>query len=320
MDKSSYPLVSLVVITYNSASFILETLESAKTQTYLNLELIISDDCSSDNTFEICKKWKIENKRRFNSINLVKTAKNSGIAANCNNGLKLSRGEWIKIIAGDDCLKANCIELFIDYIKKDSLSVINALHSKMDIYQNSFSDINYLQTTNPLKYLFADERLKANHQYSLLLRDVYYVGAPSTFYRRGFLNQINGFDEGLPYEDWPLYLKITKAGFKIHYLDKVTVNYRIHASSIFNLDEGLLFNDFFIKDLKVYKTLRRNNLPLLDRINEDFFYFFQGILFKYGFNRITPFSKTIYRIVDFTHSKTKRIIRLFLEMKIKQNL
>ena len=50
-------LVSVVVITYNSEKYILETLESIKTQSYKNLELIISDDCSKDDTVMICRDW-----------------------------------------------------------------------------------------------------------------------------------------------------------------------------------------------------------------------------------------------------------------------
>ncbi len=51
------PLVSIIVITYNSSKYVLETLESAKAQTYQNIELIVSDDGSTDNTIEICKIW-----------------------------------------------------------------------------------------------------------------------------------------------------------------------------------------------------------------------------------------------------------------------
>ena len=59
------PLVSIIVITYNSSKYVLETLESAKAQTYQNIELIVTDDCSNDNTVEICRKWIEENKERF---------------------------------------------------------------------------------------------------------------------------------------------------------------------------------------------------------------------------------------------------------------
>ena len=56
------PLVSVVVITYKSANTILETLESFKQQTYKNIELIVSDDCSPDHTVEVVEEW-IKNKR-----------------------------------------------------------------------------------------------------------------------------------------------------------------------------------------------------------------------------------------------------------------
>lgn len=56
------PLVSIQVVTYNAAKTILETLESIKAQTYPPIELIISDDCSRDNTVEICREWVMDNR------------------------------------------------------------------------------------------------------------------------------------------------------------------------------------------------------------------------------------------------------------------
>jgi alpha-1,3-rhamnosyltransferase len=55
--KNQKPLVSVVIITYNSSKYVLETLESAKAQTYQNIELIVSDDCSTDDTVEKCREW-----------------------------------------------------------------------------------------------------------------------------------------------------------------------------------------------------------------------------------------------------------------------
>src|SRR5690606_12047202 len=105
----SHPLVSVVVITYNSAKYVLATLESIKAQTYQNIELIVSDDCSNDDTVEICRSWMVENCERFIRTELITTEKNKGIPANCNRGVTASQGLWIKIIAGDDLLLPNCI-------------------------------------------------------------------------------------------------------------------------------------------------------------------------------------------------------------------
>ena len=63
-------LVSIITPTYNSAKYVLETLESIKSQTYHNIELIISDDASQDNTVDICELWLKENKERFRNSDL----------------------------------------------------------------------------------------------------------------------------------------------------------------------------------------------------------------------------------------------------------
>ena len=75
------PLVSIVVITYNSSEYVCETLESAKAQSYQNIELIVSDDASTDNTVPIVTKWIRENKSRFVCVEIVTSPSNTGITA-----------------------------------------------------------------------------------------------------------------------------------------------------------------------------------------------------------------------------------------------
>jgi alpha-1,3-rhamnosyltransferase len=317
---SKEPLVSIIVITYNSAKYVLETLESAKDQTYKNIELIISDDCSSDDTIEICRKWINASHNRFIRRELITYDKNTGISANCNRGIKAAKGKWIKFIAGDDSLQKDCIESFIDYLHRNKNNHIDVIHSEMALYKNSFTEINFLSTTNTSKYLFNDLRLNAKDQYLLLLRYVFYIGAPSTFYRSELLKKVNGFDESMPYEDWPLYLKTTKAGYRIYFLDKPTINYRIHSDSIYNSEKDLLFNGFFMKDKVVYEAYRRSYLSVMERLNEDLFYLVRESLYKFGLNKKSFFSKLIFRTTEFIYLKTKRIFRFALEREIVNNL
>jgi alpha-1,3-rhamnosyltransferase len=77
--------------------------------------LIISDDCSTDNTVEICKNWLEENKERFKHTELITVKKNTRIAPNLNRGIKQSNGIWIKSIGGDDALEDNIIEKYLEY-------------------------------------------------------------------------------------------------------------------------------------------------------------------------------------------------------------
>jgi glycosyltransferase involved in cell wall biosynthesis len=315
-----HPLVSIIVITYNSSDYVLETLESAKEQSYKNIELIVTDDCSKDNTVNICCKWIEENNHRFLRTELISTEINSGIPANCNRGIRSSSGEWIKLIAGDDTLKRNCIADFIEFLNQNSRIVIDAIHSKMDVYKDSFIDSNYLLTTTVSKYLFNDQKIGPDSQYSLLLRDVFYIGAPSTFYSKRLLNRINSFDETMPYEDWPFYLNITSKGHKIHFLDKSTVNYRIHKGSIYNKKGCKQINDFFISDKMVYYQYRRPFLTLLERINEDFYFYAIGFLNKKQSDKESLFFKLVHTNVQFIYKKAKRIFRFILTHKITKKL
>jgi glycosyltransferase involved in cell wall biosynthesis len=89
-------LVSVIIVTYNSSEFIIETLESVKEQSYKIIELIITDDASTDNTVLKCEQWLSENKSHFLSTKLITIDKNSGIVANRNRGLSAASGEWVK--------------------------------------------------------------------------------------------------------------------------------------------------------------------------------------------------------------------------------
>ena len=110
------PLVSIAVVTYNSSKTVLETLDSIKEQTYPNIELIISDDCSKDNTVELCRGWVEKNKGRFVRVEILTVETNTGVSANFNRADAASRGEWGKPIAGDDLLLPNAIQEYVNYI------------------------------------------------------------------------------------------------------------------------------------------------------------------------------------------------------------
>ena len=84
MNPKKTPLVSISLLTYNSDRFVLETLESVKAQTWQHIELIISDDGSTDQTVMICSNWLVENQQRFNKTQLITVAQNTAIPSNWN--------------------------------------------------------------------------------------------------------------------------------------------------------------------------------------------------------------------------------------------
>lgn len=114
--KDTSPLVSVCVVTYNSAEFIIETLESIKSQTYKKMELIISDDCSSDNTVELCEEWIEKNESYFFRTEILTVNKKTGSRANVKRVEEKTKGKYNKVIAGDDYIDAKYIEKCVEVL------------------------------------------------------------------------------------------------------------------------------------------------------------------------------------------------------------
>ena len=221
--REEYPLISIVVITYNNAKYVLETLESTKAQTYQNIELIVSDDSSTDDTLEICRKWIDMNKTRFVNAEIIYTKQNTGVSGNCNRGLTASKGEWIKLIAGDDILLPDCLLLF--YSGSQVYPEVKCFLSQLYVLQGKIVD----QIIKPRVRLFPK---KASKQLLNVLR-YGSLPAPATFFFRKSLIDIGGFDEKYPaVDDYPLYVKLLRSGFHFAIVDKPTVVYRIHEESL----------------------------------------------------------------------------------------
>ena len=136
-------LISVIVPTFNSKKFILECLNSVIKQTYKNIEIIVVDDCSSDNTLEIVKKFK--NKYKFpKKIKIYSTKKNSKtVAAPRNLGVLNCKGDYIAFIDSDDIWHPKKLQLQFSQLKKNYL-VCTAANYFSDNYRSSFI-LNYLR-------------------------------------------------------------------------------------------------------------------------------------------------------------------------------
>ncbi|HYH15160.1 MAG TPA: glycosyltransferase family A protein, partial [Flavisolibacter sp.] len=159
-------LVSIIVITFNSEKYIAETLESIKEQTYNTIELIISDDHSNDETIEICESWLKENSDRFVRTQIVLSETNTGIAHNCNRGILASRGEWIKVIAGDDALEPDMTRRYMQFAKLQSNAV--AIFSRIEAYEETFEPEKKIRIKSNANKGFNCPQSTAKEQFNVL--------------------------------------------------------------------------------------------------------------------------------------------------------
>ena len=112
-------LVSIIVQAYNSADTIVRTLESIKAQTYPNIELIVTDDKSNDDTIETASAWMKQNKDVFQAVKLVTAKQNTGIAGSNNRALKHAKGSYVGFVAADDYMAADAVESYYHFCEQN---------------------------------------------------------------------------------------------------------------------------------------------------------------------------------------------------------
>lgn len=138
-------LVSIITPSYNSEKFIKETIESVLNQTYMNWELLIVDDCSTDESPKIIKEYsKIDSRIKY-----LRNEKNGGPAISRNRGLDIAKGEYIAFLDSDDFWDKYKLELQINFMKKNNLSIT---HSDYFFIDSSGKIIKKVETSNEIDY------------------------------------------------------------------------------------------------------------------------------------------------------------------------
>lgn len=229
------PLVSVVVIAYNSAEYITNVLESIYKQSYRKLELIISDDCSTDETVDIVHQWLDLHKNDFIRTKLVESFENTGVAPNVNRGVRVACGEWIKVVSGDDKLPPNSISDYVDFVlNKPECSICfgkfrfwgdnpEIVQRDKDLYEKEF-----------YPYLCADWDIQWKH-----IQETLFVPGPGLFYKKKLFDEVDGLDERFPFADeYPFTYNILEKGYRIYFLDKEVYDYQIHANSLCRTEFG----------------------------------------------------------------------------------
>lgn len=314
VNTENNPLVSVVVITYNSSEYVVETLDSIYNQTYRNIELIITDDCSTDNTVELCNQWLLHHQNRFMKSRVVASTINSGISANCNRGYKMAEGEWIKGIAGDDVLLPNCIERNMDYVTKKTQAVI--VISKVETFSKDNTDTEIYPTKTQEEFY----SLTAEEQFEVLLH-YNQAYAPTLFIKKDLMEEIGYFDEEIPFiEDWPIYIKIFKTGFHLDYLKEVTVKYRV--------EESITRRNKQFMSLRYYNSLERFYQKYIFPIYKEkkkYISYYSKIIYLLQYktaitilkNNKTKMSCCIFKLFDFINPETylKKVLKNRLKYK-----
>lgn len=135
-------LVSIIMPSYNTSKFIVQTIESVQAQTYSNWELLIVDDCSTDNTDDTVKTF-LSDRR----IHYLKNEKNSGAAVSRNRALRVAKGRWIAFLDSDDLWKPDKLDKQINFMTNNGYAFSYTNYSEID--ENG--SLNGVTVTGPKK-------------------------------------------------------------------------------------------------------------------------------------------------------------------------
>ncbi len=126
----SQDLVSIIMPSYNTEKYILDSIRSVQGQTYTNWELLIVDDCSSDNTLEVVRKYVEETKET--RIRLLSNEKNSGAAISRNYALREARGRWVAFLDSDDLWLSEKLEKQIGFMEVNQYGFSYTEYTEID--------------------------------------------------------------------------------------------------------------------------------------------------------------------------------------------
>lgn len=236
-------LVSVIIPTYNRADMISGAIFSALNQTYSNLEIIIVDDASTDNTSDIISEIRQENAR----IHYVRLEENAGAANAINQGLKKVSGSFIAFLDSDDEWVSDKIEKQI-YLLRSSSSAVGLVGCNAFLMNESGKILGEYKT----KIKFAG--------YPHLLRKNYLLSNSSIMIKKELIEVVGERDSKIKIiYDWDYWLRSLVKGYMVAVVNEPLLKYRIHNQSLSRGSKDNLYLKEFLYLLEKHKELYMSN-------------------------------------------------------------
>lgn len=283
MPHRKGPLVTAVVPVYNHEKYVVESIQSIINQSYPNIELIVINDGSKDNSHEMILTLLDECKRRFVRFEYI-NRDNIGLSATLNQALALSTGTYMSALASDDIALPNKIQILIDALEREDETCAAAFGDALvideegnEMAENSNRSFITKSDTVPrvtfLEFYTRDRTIdfRSNEfgsYQSLLLGN--YLPAMSNLVRTRMLIEAGGWTKGNVIEDWEMWLKLSKR-YRFIYINSPVACYRRHKFNTENSNEGLTYASLLLLDNEkdfcsnnnFYPTWRRAHNKLL---------------------------------------------------------
>ena len=215
---------------YNQSRFVEECLDSVRNQTYPNLQVIIFDDCSNDNSVSVIDAWLKKHRLEWQ---FIPHSRNIGICASLNEVLRLARGKYISMVAADD--------VWLPDKTSRQVEMMEQMPEDVGVLYSDAFQIDENGETVPQMFIEAHRKFVIPPEGFLfdVLWEGNFIPAMTTLIRRECFKHVGTYDEDLCFEDWDMWMRISRA-FRFAY-DKIpATKYRIVSSSAVRAMSGAM--------------------------------------------------------------------------------
>lgn len=272
---SQNPLVTVICLCYNHADYVVESLNSVINQDYKNIELIILDDCSKDESVIIIESWL----KNHPEIQFVKNSLNLGNTRTFNIGLQLAKGDFIIDFAADDVLKKNCISRQINQFQTTSFENVGLVYGNCALIDEKGNFLeSYFETNSNGKVV--SKRTSGNEYLRILAGGKEAICSVSSLIKKEVFEKLNGYDETLAYEDLDFWIRASRV-YNFDFIDEIIIEKRVlknsMGSNFYKKNNTLTYSTYKIlkKALSLNKT-REEDLALQKRIHHEIITTFQS--------------------------------------------
>ncbi|WP_428231682.1 glycosyltransferase [Flavobacterium sp.] len=219
------PLVSVICMCYNHQKYVVQSLNSVLNQSYKNIQLIITDDASTDDSEKVIQNWLEDHP----SHTFLSNTLNSGNTKTFNKALQFATGDYIIDLAADDILLEDCIEKQINTFLNSKFNNVGIVYGNVELISENNFHTGYYYAINSNKEVI--EKPAAGDIYLAMLSQNSKICSVSAMIKKTVLERLKGFDEDLAYEDLDFWIRASRL-YQFEFIDTILVQKRELENSL----------------------------------------------------------------------------------------
>ena len=294
------PLVTIFTPVYNHENYLDEYFESIIKQTYENIELIIIDDASTDQSVKVIEKWLPMIEDRFVKFSYIPRNENKGLIYNCNEGVDLARGKYMYLFASDDIMLPTNVEEKVNYLEK------NPQYSL--VYSDGYIQYENSEITFSSIYKLLFRRKFSNttkHYFGNVKNEVFiknFIRAATVCIRRECIINVGKYSTKYSLEDNYMWIKLSQI-YEFGFINKPLVKYRVHNKSLSHSEKNLE---------KLNSSLFRMIEDFSKEGNYEQFVIEKAYKNYYGIRALQSYKNSNYESFNYFYEKSEKVVGLKL--------